>query len=111
MVELVIAYANPAGADGRRPGSSGVSVAAITFWKEPSASSGWTRGQPAWCASRGLLDTGRPIRPAPGLWSLGGLIVLAAVAVPDLRLGGGDPGHSPSPRRRGSGQGRPRNSN
>ena len=34
-----------------------------------------------------LLDTDRPIRTAPGVWSLWGLILLAAVAVPHLRAG------------------------
>jgi beta-lactamase regulating signal transducer with metallopeptidase domain len=35
-----------------------------------------------------LLDTDRPIRTAPGVWSLWGLILLAAVAVPHLRAAG-----------------------
>ena len=32
-----------------------------------------------------LLDTGRPIRPAPGVWSFWGFLVLAVISLPCLR--------------------------
>ena len=74
-----------------------MSVAVVAARKEPSASSGWTR---AACVLRvrRLLDTDRPIRPAPGSWSLGGLILLAAVAVPHLGASSRCP--RPLPKRR-----------
>ncbi|WP_159452171.1 M56 family metallopeptidase [Singulisphaera sp. GP187] len=37
-----------------------------------------------------LLDAERPIRPAPGAWSLWALILLAVIAVPQLRASGDD---------------------
>jgi beta-lactamase regulating signal transducer with metallopeptidase domain len=37
---------------------------------------------------RRLLDTERPIRTAPGRWSLWGLVLLAAISVPHLRAAG-----------------------
>ena len=37
---------------------------------------------------RRLLDTERPIRTAPGAWSLWGLILLAVVSLPHLRAAG-----------------------
>src|SRR5262249_3776384 len=47
---------------------------------------------------RRLLDAERPVRRAPGAWSLCGLILLAAVSVPHLRAAGGTaPGDSQAP--------------
>ena len=37
-----------------------------------------------------LLDTGRPIRPAPGVWSFWGFLVLAVISLPCLRADSDD---------------------
>ena len=61
---------------------------AAAGWRGPSASSAWTARAACVLRVRRLLDEQRPIRTAAGGWSLGGLILLAAVSVPHLRADG-----------------------
>ena len=59
---------------------------------------------------RRLLDTERPIRTAPGGWSLWGLVLLAVVSVPHLRAAGEATPEYPQAPAAEAPPGRPRNS-